>query len=203
MPGNRIVINRRSDAVSSLPGLDAELLVSIAPLLSEALPASAVDWLTGLLVAALPEDVPAPTLFDAADATLSAIIAAPSARGWAAALARFELLLLADMGFGLALDRCVVSGDTGDLAFVSPRSGGAVSRAAAAGHEQRLFPLPPFLTASGGVPYDMAECLTALRLTGHFVERAVLRDRRDDLAGVRARLIDRLERVVAPGAGAA
>src|SRR3546814_17528007 len=59
------------------------------------------------------------------------------------------LLLLAERGFGLALDRCTATGATADLAFVSPKSGAAVCRATGAGYADRLFALPPFL-ASGG-----------------------------------------------------
>ena len=84
------------------------------------------------------------------------------------ALARFELALLDDLGFGLDLSQCAVTGVTDDLTHVSPRSGRAVSRDAAAPYLDRLLPLPSFLTARGNAsPHDIAD---ALRLTGHFLQ---------------------------------
>src|SRR3546814_11368087 len=72
--------------------------------------------LTSLTAATLPEGQPHPALYDALSALLDAIAVAPSARQWAAALARYELLLLAELGFGLALDACAATGGTEDLA---------------------------------------------------------------------------------------
>ena len=81
---------------------------------------------------------------------LGAIEAAPSARGWAAALVRYELLLLAELGFGLDLDRCVATGSDGRSRLRQPeeRRRGQ-SRGAAHGYEGRLMPLPAFLRAGG------------------------------------------------------
>ncbi|MFX7961087.1 DNA repair protein RecO C-terminal domain-containing protein, partial [Acinetobacter baumannii] len=87
-----------------------ELVHSLAPLHAEPLPAAALDWLSVLTVTALPENQPYPAVFDALGGVLSAVEAAPAARGWAAALARYELLLLAALGFGLDLTRCVATG---------------------------------------------------------------------------------------------
>src|SRR3546814_13314871 len=117
--------------------------------------------LTSLTAATLPEGQPHPALYDALSALLDAIAVAPSARQWAAALARYELLLLAELGFGLALDACAATGGTEDLAFVSPRSGAAVSSAAAEGYETRLFGLPHFLRgAAADTGRDhLLECL--------------------------------------------
>ncbi|MFT3978189.1 MAG: DNA repair protein RecO C-terminal domain-containing protein, partial [Sphingomonas bacterium] len=114
---------------------------------------------------------------------------------WAGSIARFELLLLAELGFGLALDRCVVTGGVDDLAYVSPKSGGAVARAAAAGYEARLLALPPFLREGGEA--DWRDVLAALDLTGYFLTRNILTDRRAETLGARERLLDRLKRAVA------
>lgn len=87
------------------------------------------------------------------------------------ALVRFELAVLDDLGFGLDLDHCAVTGSTEDLTHVSPKSGRAVSRAAAAPYLDRLLPLPSFLTARGNAsPHDIAD---ALRLTRHFLQTHV------------------------------
>jgi DNA repair protein RecO (recombination protein O) len=88
-----------------------------------------------------------------------------------AALVRFELALLDDLGFGLDLSACAVTGVTEDLTHVSPKSGRAVSRAAAQPYLDRLLPLPSFLSGRGNAgPHDIAD---ALRLTSHFLQAHV------------------------------
>lgn len=196
IPGNLIALELRARTEEQLGGATVELLVSRAPLLAEPLAAAAIDWATSLTAATLPESQPYPALYLTLSAVLDAIGVALSARQWAAALARYELLLLAELGFGLNLEECVVSGSSEDLAFVSPKSGGAVSVAAASGYEDRLFRLPAFLCGQDGAP-SMTDVLDALTITGHFLDRDVLDGRNRDLAGARERLVDRLGRAVA------
>lgn len=196
LPGNAVQAEYRWRTEEQLAGLTVELVHSRAPLLAEPLPAAAIDWTCALTAAALPEGNAYPALYEALDGVLGAIEAAPAARGWAAALVRYELLLLAELGFGLDLSDCTVTGTQDDLAFVSPKSAAAVSRAAAAGYEARLLPLPAFLVA-GGQAEDWAAILDGLRLTGHFLERSLLTDRRADVLAARERLTDRLKRAVA------
>ncbi|MGL3821156.1 DNA repair protein RecO [Sphingopyxis sp. R3-92] len=196
MAGNLIALELRARTEEQLAGATAELLTSRAPLLAEPLPAAAIDWVTSLTAATLPESQPYPALFVTLSALLDAIEAAAAARQWAAALARYELLLLAELGFGLDLDECVVTGARVDLGFVSPKSGGAVSVGAAVGYEERLLRLPPFLRCADGDP-TLADALDGLAITGHFLDRSLLDGRARDLLDVRARLIDRLNRAVA------
>ncbi len=191
-PGNTVLGDWRARTAEQLAALTVELVASRAGLWAEPLAAAALEWATALTAAALPEAQPYPALHAALGGVLDAIEAAPSARGWAAALARYELLLLGELGFGLDLERCVVTGGTEDLAFVSPKSGGAVSRAAAAGHEARLFALPPFLREGGAA--DWPDILAAFRVTGHFLARDILTDRRAEPLAARERLLDRLKR---------
>ena len=194
-PANTVLGDWRARTGEQLAALSVELVHSRAALHAEPLPAAALGWATALTAAALPEAQPYPRLHDGLAGLLGAIEAAPAARGWAGSLARYELLLLAELGFGLDLDRCVASGRADDLAFVSPRSGGAVSRTAAAGHEAKLLPLPAFVREGGAAGW--ADMLDALALTGHFLARDVLVDRRADLLGARERLLERLKRAVA------
>ena len=93
----------------------------------------------------------------------------------ATALARFELTLLDELGFGLDLSSCASTGATTDLTHVSPKSGRAVSREAAEPYLDRLFPLPAFLR-SQETPTP-AELRAAFRLTGHFLDEHVWRAR--------------------------
>ncbi|MDO7842590.1 DNA repair protein RecO [Sphingomonas immobilis] len=194
-PGNVVMAEWRARTDDQLAQLSVELVLSRAPLYAEPLAAAAIEWVTALTATALPEALPYPRLHAALSGVIAAIAAAPAARGWAVALARYELLLLAELGFGLDLEACVVTGGSDDLAFVSPKSGGAVSRGAAYGYEERLMPLPPFLRAGGEAGWE--DILAALRITGHFLERDVLTDRRAEVLDARVRLVDRIKRAVA------
>ena len=195
LPGNSVKAEFRARTEDQLAGLAVELDHSRAPLLSEPLPAAAIDWICALTAVALPEGTPYPALYQALDGVLGAIDAAPAARGWGAALVRYELLMLAELGFGLDLGRCAATGGNEDLAFVSPRSAAAVSRAGAAGYEKRLLPLPRFLVEGGSG--DWPSIVDGLQLTGFFLERSVLTDWRADTLAARERLVDRLKRAVA------
>ena len=105
-----------------------------------------------------------------------------------AALARFELAVLEDLGFGLDLTSCAVTGTTADLTHVSPKTGRAVSRTAAAPYLDRLLPLPSFLTTRGNAsPHDIGD---ALRLTGHFLESQVWGPRQLEPSPTRGMLIE-------------
>lgn len=194
-PANTVLGEWRARTGEQLAALTVELVHSMAALHAEPLAAAALDWVTALTAAALPEAQGYPRLHDGLGGVLGAIEAAPTARGWAAALVRYELLLLAELGFGLDLERCVASGAADDLRFVSPRSGGAVSGAAAAGYEARLLPLPLFVREGGAA--DWPDIVDGLALTGHFLARDLLVDRRADPLAARARLVERLKRAVA------
>jgi DNA repair protein RecO (recombination protein O) len=193
IPGNRIIGQWRARNADQLPALTVDLLESRAALLGEPLAAAAIDWTTALTVAALPEGQRYRDVHDALAGLLDAIALAPAARSWSGALVRYELLVLARLGFGLALEHCVVTGAATDLAFVSPKSAAAVSVAAAMGYEERLLPLPAFLR-DGGVP-DIVEVLKGLELSGHFLEMRLFEKRRSVLFAARARLVDRLQRM--------
>jgi DNA repair protein RecO (recombination protein O) len=140
----------------------------------------------------LPEAQPYPRVYQALDGLLSAVEAAPSASGWGAALVRYELLLLADLGFGLDLDRCAVSGSNDDLVAVSPRSGRAVSAAEAEPYAGKLLLLPRFVAEGGTASWP--EILDGLALSGHFLLRDVITDRSAPVAEARIRLVERLRR---------
>lgn len=194
-PGNRVIGEWRARTDDQLPALTVELVDSRAGLHAEPLAAAALDWLTALTAAALPEAQPYPALHAALAAVIAAIEAAGRAREWGAAIARYELLLLAELGFGLDLSQCVATGSTEELVWVSPVSGGAVCRAAGEPYAGRLLVLPPFLRAGGAA--TGREMIDGLSLTGHFLARDVLTERRAVVLDARERLIDRLREAVA------
>jgi DNA repair protein RecO (recombination protein O) len=101
VPGNRVQAVFRARTDEQLAHLTAELSHSRAFLLSEPLAAAGIEWATALAATALPEGQPYPRLYQGLEGLLGAIEAAPSARGWAAALVRYELLVLGELGFGL------------------------------------------------------------------------------------------------------
>jgi DNA repair protein RecO (recombination protein O) len=106
IPGNLVQVRLSARNDTQLAQAELELIHSRGPLLGEPLPAAAIEWATALTATALPEAQPYPQLYEALDGLLAAIEAAPAASGWGTALVRYELLLLAELGFGLDLDRC-------------------------------------------------------------------------------------------------
>ena len=192
LPGNEVEASLSARTDTQLAQATVELVHSRGPLLQEPLPAAAIDWICALTATALPEGQSYPRLYQVFDGLLAAIEAAPSASGWGAALVRYELLVLAELGYGLDLDRCAVSGGNDDLVAVSPRSGRAVSAAEAEPYAGKLLPLPGFVRAGGTASWP--DILNGLELTGHFLLRDVLTDRSAPVAEARSRLVERLRR---------
>lgn len=116
---------------------------------------------------ALPEREPHPPCFHG----FVALLGAMEGEHWAEAYVRWELALLAELGFGLDLSRCAAGGENDQLAYVSPRTGRAVSLAAGEPYRDRLLALPGFLVGRGGG--GPAEVGQGLRLTGYFLDRYV------------------------------
>ncbi|MEO7602153.1 MAG: DNA repair protein RecO [Sphingomicrobium sp.] len=192
VPGNVVEARLSARVETQLPQAAVELVHSRGPLLSEPLPAAAIDWATALVATTLPESQPYPSIFLAFEGLLEAVEAAPAASGWGAALVRFELLLLAELGFGLDLSVCAVSGRDDELVAVSPRSGKAVSAAEAEPFSGRLLPLPPFVR--GGGRASLGDVLDGLELSGHFIARDLLVGRSEMIGDSRQRLVERLRR---------
>src|SRR5690349_14578754 len=182
--GNVVQAELSARTETQLPQAGIELVHSRGPLLSEPLPAAAIEWATVLTATALPEGQPYPRLYEALEGLLDAVEAAPSASGWGAALVRYEVLLLAELGFGLDLDRCAVTGSNDNLVAVSPKSGRAVSAAEAEPYHGKLLPLPAFVRQGGNASWR--EIVQGLDLTGHFLVRDLLTDRSRPLLETRS-----------------
>ncbi|WP_137044932.1 DNA repair protein RecO [Pseudolabrys sp. FHR47] len=115
---------------------------------------------------------------------------------WAAPqVARFEMQLLSELGFGLDLEECAATGATEDLIYVSPKSGRAVSREAGAPYADRMFKLPPFLIDAGVSP-NGSDLDDGFKLTGFFLARHVLEPRGMQLADERMHFLAALARAV-------
>tara|TARA_R110000787_G_scaffold16887_5_gene53259 strand:+ start:4139 stop:4777 length:639 start_codon:yes stop_codon:yes gene_type:complete len=195
IPSNIVQADYRARTEEQLASMTAELQQSRGPFLGEPLASAALDWVTALTAAVLPEEHSYPQIHSALSALLDAICGAPSAKGWAVALVRYELLLLSELGFGLALDKCAVTGSAEDLVYISPKSAMAVSAGAGALYKDRLLPLPAFLKEPVTSEWD--EIFDGLRVTGFFLKRHFFDDRRKDVMATRSVLVDRLKRVVA------
>lgn len=136
---------------------------------------------------ALPEREPHPHVFRSLKALLEAL---ETDAELGSAYVKWELGILAALGFGLDLRRCAVTGQEEHLCYVSPRTGRAVTEAAAGDFRDRLFRLPPFLLVRGAAG-SRKEVLQALLLTGHFLERHVYGP--NQLPRARARLVALLQ----------
>jgi DNA repair protein RecO (recombination protein O) len=134
----------------------------------------------------LPERDPHEQVHD----TLAEILDHLTHRALAAALiARFELQMLTEFGFGLDLDQCAATGATADLIYVSPKSGRAVSRSAGEPWQDRMLRLPAFLRGEFESEPAAGELSDAFALTGFFLERHVLEPRGLPMHDARASFI--------------
>jgi DNA repair protein RecO (recombination protein O) len=153
----------------------------------------ALSGLTSLCTLArlLPERDPHPALYEI---TLFVLSFLDDASVWPALMVRWELALLDELGFGLDLSSCAVTGRGDDLVYVSPKSGRAVSAEAGAPYHDRLLRLPPFLAKGrqGGVQPD--DIRDGFALTGHFLDVRVLAPRGETLPEARGRLTATLGR---------
>lgn len=189
-PGAQLDLSWRARLDEHLGTYRVEPLRARTGLLAERLSLAGLNAVCALLSFLLPEREAHGVLYAATLALLDRI---EGDDDWALAYLRWELGLLEELGYGLDLSRCALSGTREDLAFVSPRSGRAVARDAAGDWADRLLPLPPCLLGQG--PAAPGEIAAGLRLTGHFLERRVAPDLgARPLPEARRRLVEMLAR---------
>jgi DNA repair protein RecO (recombination protein O) len=186
--GNVLQVTWRARLAEHLGALSGELKTPLAArLMADPGRLGGLASACAMLEITLPERDPHPQLYDVLGDFLEQLV---RDRDWPEAYVRFELALLAELGFGLDLSRCAVSGTSEDLVYVSPRSGRAISRKAAGVYAARLLPLPPFLL--GLAPADAAQLGAGLRLTGTFLRRHLFDASERALPEARDRLLARL-----------
>ncbi len=188
-PGNFLRATWKGRLAEQLGHFTCELIAAnTARLLDDPLRLAAVTAACAVVEAALPEREPHPDTFDG----LAELIAAIDAADIVARYVRWELELLGELGFGLDLTECAATGANDNLAYVSPKSGRAVSAAAGEPYRDRLLKLPRFLL----LPVDPGpgEIVEGLRLTGHFLQEHVFAHRAGGAPAARARLAERLAR---------
>ncbi len=164
-PGNRVALEWHGRLESHLGRFAVEPLENVAArLLDDPLALAALRSLTSLLAFTLPERQPHAGLYRRTAGVIGAIGRVDE---WPQLYLLWELALLEEMGFGLDLGRCAVTGRREGLAFVSPKTGRAVTREGAGGWTDRLLPLPPVLLGEPAV--NPGEVAAGLEITGHFL----------------------------------
>jgi len=170
----------------------------VAGLLDDPLRLGCLEAAVSLAELTLPEREPHPAAFDGLVRLLGHL---DRDDGYAAAHLHWELDLLTELGYGLDLTVCAVTGATDALAWVSPRTGRAVSKAAGFAYRDKLLSLPRLLGGLGRDGSDIEDLLDGLTLTAHFLERQALAPRGQGLPPARTRYVDRIGRLVAISRG--
>ena len=184
--GNRVTARWQARLAEHLGGLTVELETSYAArVLDDPARLAALLAATAVLERGLPEREAHPACY----AGLVALLEALPGDHWAETYVAWELALLAELGYGLDLERCAAGGANDQLAYVSPRSGRAVSLAAGEPYRERLLGLPGFLIGQGHG--GDAEVAQGLQLTGFFLERFVFGPQDRPLPTPRQRLAER------------
>jgi DNA repair protein RecO (recombination protein O) len=164
--GNKVSANWSGRLPEHLGTLECELVNSYAArVMDDSDRLSALSAATAVCEGAMAEREPHPGCFEG----LLALLDALEGEHWAEVYVRWEVALLAELGFGLDLSACAAGGDNDHLAYVSPRSGRAVSLSAGTPYREKLLTLPAFLVGRG--EGGRAEVAEGLALTGFFLER--------------------------------
>lgn len=186
-PGNLVSATWRARLPEHLGTLTIEPVTAYAAkALPDAARLAALSSACALIEAALPERESHPAIIDGLEILLQAF---EDDSVWPVIYVKWEVGLLQELGFGLDLEACAASGVTDNLTHVSPRTGRAVSAAAAAPYKQRLLPLPAFLLDPGAE----ADIAGGLRLTGYFLENHVFQHRDAAMPAARKRLAERFD----------
>ena len=196
-PGAQLDVTWRARLEEHIGSYTVEPLRSRALVLSDRTALAGLNAITALLAYALPEREPHPVLYDRTQSMLDLL---GVNEAWPTAYLKWELALLEELGFGLDLSECAVTGARDDLAYVSPKTGRAVSAEGAGEWVDRLLPLPPELLGVGDG--SLSNVLDGLVTTGHFLTHGIAHALGDKpLPEARARLLDRLKRDAVNAAG--
>jgi DNA repair protein RecO (recombination protein O) len=194
-PGNEVAAAWRGRLAEHLGTIACELVRShAARVLDDPGRLAGLAAAAALIEAALPEREPHADVFLLFARLIESL---DSAIDWPARYVRWERDLLGALGFGFDLSRCTVSGTTTDLAYVSPRTGRAVSRTAGLPYRGKLLRLPEFLWRD--TPADEAQLVLGMALTGHFLAHHVFAPQGNALPPARVRLADRMGQAAADG----
>jgi DNA repair protein RecO (recombination protein O) len=187
-PGNEVAATWRGRLDEHLGTIGCELVrAHAARFLDDPGRLAGLTSAAALVGAALPEREPHADVFVSFARLIEAL---DSAVDWSVQYVRWEQDLLGALGFALDLSRCAVSGGTSDLAYVSPRTGRAVSGAAGLPYHDKLLRLPEFLWRDS--PADETQLVLGMTLTGHFLAHHVFAPQGRTLPSARIRLAERM-----------
>lgn len=168
MIGNHVQARWRARLADHLGNFTLETIAPTAALwLSDPEVLSILASAAAVTEASVPERQPMPAIYDA----LLALFSLQDRSLWGPAYITWEIGVLKALGYGMDLSCCALSGATNGLAYISPRTGRAVTAEAAAPYIEKLLPLPGFLC--GASNWDNEAILQGLELTGHFLSRHV------------------------------
>lgn len=171
--GNRVAVTWRARLEEHLGNFQVEgIELAAARLMASRAGVFGLAYLA-VLARLLPERDPHPELFDTLALVLDHL---DDPDAGPALMVRFELAMLAELGFGLDLSSCAATGGNDNLCWVSPKSGRAVSAAAGEPYADRLLALPAFLLRSGEDVQEK-DVTDGFRLTGFFLARDVFEPR--------------------------
>jgi DNA repair protein RecO (recombination protein O) len=192
-PGNLVQVRWVARLADQLGSFTAEMVHPGAALaMDDPLALAMLSASCAIAEGALPERESHPRVFDG---LLHLIARLPEGSVMLTDLIRWEAILLADLGYGLDLSSCAVTGENSGLAFVSPKTGRAVSVAGAGVWASRLLRLPGFMV--GGNDASPPDWRDGLRLTGHFLERDAFGHHHRPLPAARQMLYDRVAALAA------
>lgn len=195
LPGNLVEARWVARLADQLGALAGEMVHPAAALaMEDPLALALLTSACAIAADVLPEREPHPRAFQGLVSLIGHL--AGGAEGVLADYVRWEALVLGELGYGLDLSACAVTGARSGLTHVSPRTGRAVCAEAAAPYLDRLLPLPGFLL-DGADPGDPAAWDAGLRLTGHFLERDAFGARHRAVPEARHRLADRVAALAA------
>lgn len=191
--GAQLDVRWRARLEDHIGTFQVELLRSrAAAVMSGRLALAGLNAVTSLLAFALPERESHLALYGESERLLDLL---GQDEIWPLAYLRWELRLLEETGFGLDLSCCAVTGAQEGLAYVSPKSGRAVSRAGAGDWADRLLPLPLCLLGEGDAADG--EIAQALDVTGYFLQNKLAPALgHKPVPEARARFIDQVVRML-------
>jgi DNA repair protein RecO (recombination protein O) len=198
-PGNRVQAKWRARLIDQLGTYTLDLSsAQTAMWLDTPEIVAIISSVCAVTEASLPERQPMPGAY----AGLATLLSLEDIELWAPVYVKYEINLLQALGYGLDLSQCAVGGNGDDLAYISPRTGRAVSRDAGIPYHDKLFPLPTFLLGIG--EWGPPDILQGLEMTGHFLSRHVFANphsrllipRDGDLPQARQRLVEYYRKAV-------
>lgn len=161
-----------------------------ASMLDDAAKLAALGSVCALLEKTLPEREPQQAIYAATAGLFEVFYLTNDTQEWLPIYLKWELGMLDALGFGLDLSRCAISGETGALDYVSPRTGHGVKSQHAGPYKERLLALPACLGGAQTFSDDFAK---GLSLTGHFMKKHIFDLLNKDLPSTRIRLANLIE----------